>query len=49
MKSKILLTALLVVALVTPTFAFEEIECSSDPVFSANSCNQCFNGKTQSQ
>lgn len=49
MKSKILLAALLAVSLVVPTFAFEEIECSSDPVFSANSCNQCFNGKAQSQ
>lgn len=49
MKSKILLAALLAVALVTPTFAFEEIQCSSDPIFSANSCNQCFNGKAQSQ
>lgn len=49
MKSKILLAALLTVALVTPTFAFEEIECSADPVFSANSCNQCFSWKAQSQ
>lgn len=44
MKSKILLAALLAVAIVSPTFAYEEIECNSDPVFSANSCNQCFKG-----
>ena len=26
------------------TFAYEEINCSSDPSFKANSCNQCFDG-----
>ena len=49
MKSKLLLAAVLVVSLVTPTFAFEEIDCASDPVFLANSCNQCFDGKDQWQ
>lgn len=49
MKSKIILSMLLAVSLVMPAFAFDEIQCSSDPVFAANSCNQCFNGKNQSQ
>lgn len=49
MKSKIILSVLLAVSLVMPAFAFDEIQCSSDPVFAANSCNQCFNGKNQSQ
>lgn len=42
MFKKLLVTvSLLVVA--TPSFAaYEEIECSTDPVFSENSCNQCF-------
>ena len=26
----------------TWVFGYEEINCSSDPIFSANSCNQCF-------
>jgi hypothetical protein len=42
MKSKILLAILLVASLVTPTFAFEELPDCSDPIFTANSCNQCF-------
>jgi hypothetical protein len=31
---------------VSNTFAdtYEEISCSTDPVFAENSCNQCFNG-----
>jgi len=49
MKAKILLSALLAVVMITPTFAYEEIKCSTDPIFAANSCNQCFNGKTQSE
>jgi len=49
MKSKILLAALLAVTLIVPTFAFEEIQCSSDEVFSAHSCNQCFKWEAQSQ
>jgi len=49
MKSKILLAALLAVTLIVPTFAFEEIQCSSDAVFSAHSCNQCFKWEAQSQ
>jgi hypothetical protein len=44
MFKKILVTvSLLVVA--TPSFAaYDEVECSTDPVFSENSCNQCFLG-----
>jgi hypothetical protein len=42
MKKLIVLISLLVIA--TPTYAaYEEIECSTDAVFSENSCNQCFN------
>jgi len=29
----------------SPSFAaYDEVECSTDPVFSENSCNQCFTG-----
>lgn len=49
MKSKILLAVLLAVSLITPTFAYQEIECSTDLAFSENSCNQCFKGTALSQ
>lgn len=49
MKSKILLSILLAVSLVMPSFAFDEIQCTTDPVFAANSCNQCFSGLNQSE
>ena len=49
MFKKILVTvSLLVVA--TPSFAaYDEVECSTDPVFSENSCNQCFLGWEKTQ
>lgn len=28
---------------------YKEIECTSDPVFEANSCNQCFDGGTKAE
>jgi len=37
-------------AIVTPWYAaYEEIECSTDTVFSENSCNQCFDWGTKMQ
>ena len=43
MFKKLLVTATLL-SIVTPTFAaYEEVECSTDPVFNQYSCNQCFN------
>lgn len=43
MFKKLLLTTTLL-AVVTPWFAaYEEVECSTDPVFNQYSCNQCFN------
>lgn len=47
MLKKLLLVSLLL-AIVTPVSAFEEIECSTDTVFSENSCNQCFDGGNKS-
>ncbi|MCP4523362.1 MAG: hypothetical protein GY828_04020 [Candidatus Gracilibacteria bacterium] len=46
---KILTTILLTVLIVTPVYGYESLECSSDPVFSKNSCNQCFKGNKQSE
>jgi len=41
-KKLLVIVSLLVIA--TPSYAaYEEIECSTDSVFSENSCNQCFN------
>ena len=38
------LVLLSLLAISTPVFsAYEEVECSTDVVFSENSCNQCFN------
>lgn len=44
MKFKKLFAMLLAFVMITPTFAFEEIECSTDPAFDVSSCNQCFTG-----
>lgn len=33
----------------TTSAAYEEIDCKSDPVFTANSCNQCFDWETKAQ
>ena len=42
--------ALFAVAMTSTTFgAYEELECSSDAVFAANSCSQCFDGWAQAQ
>lgn len=49
MKFKIIISAMLAVALVSPAMAYETISCDSDWVFTANSCTQCFDGKTQSE
>jgi len=44
MFKKLLITVSLL-AVATPSFAgYTEVECSTDAVFSANSCNQCFTG-----
>jgi hypothetical protein len=44
MFKKILVTVSLLLV-TTPSFAaYDEVECSTDPVFSENSCNQCFLG-----
>ncbi len=41
---KKILTILSLCIIAIPSFAaYEELDCSSDPVFSENSCNQCFN------
>lgn len=48
MKAITILTALSVAALsVASTAAYQEIECSTDPIFAANSCSQCFDGGTK--
>lgn len=48
-KKTIAALALVAIATTSSAFgAYEEIECSSDAVFAANSCSQCFTGGTQS-
>lgn len=49
MKSKIFVSLLLVLSMVTPTLAYEEIECNIDTTFAEHSCNQCFKGESVSQ
>jgi len=49
MSAKKLLISFVLLTMVTPAFGYEEIECSSDAVFSANSCGQCFDGWTKGQ
>ena len=43
-----LLVTVLSLAIISPAFAsvgeYKEVSCDSDPVFSSNSCNQCFDG-----
>jgi hypothetical protein len=42
-KKILVLTSLLTITV--PSFAaYNEIDCSSDPVFTQNACNQCFDG-----
>lgn len=48
--SKKLLAIISLLAIATPSFAaYEEIECSTDTVFSENACNQCFDWGTKMQ
>lgn len=47
-KKLLAVTALL--AVTSPLHAaYEEIECTTDPVFSENACNQCFTGGSKMQ
>lgn len=48
MKAKKFFAALLAFVMVSPAFAYEEIECNTDPAFAQYSCNQCFKGGAQS-
>ncbi len=44
-KNKLLLITLITLLSLQTTFAsYPEIDCSTDPVFSENKCNQCFDG-----
>lgn len=46
--TKKLLAIFTLCAIATPSFAaYEEVECSTDPVFSEYSCNQCFEWGTK--
>ena len=47
MKATKIITALSILALSATgvNAAYEEVKCDVDPVFNANSCNQCFNEK----
>lgn len=48
-KKIIATLAVLAIASTQTTFgAYEELECSSDAVFAANQCSQCFDGEKQS-
>lgn len=49
MKAKILLTLLIASVFVTPSFAYESVQCDSEAVFAANSCGQCFSWDNQSE
>lgn len=45
---KIVLTSLVTLASISSvSAAYTEVNCSTDPVFWENSCNQCFSGTTQ--
>ena len=45
MKAITILTGLSLLALsATGVSAYDEVKCTTDPVFAANSCNQCFTG-----
>ncbi|MFC1797770.1 hypothetical protein ACFLY2_00885 [Patescibacteria group bacterium] len=47
-KKLLVMISLLVIA--TPSlYAYEEVECSTDAVFSENTCNQCFTGGNKLQ
>ncbi len=46
---KIFSFLLLSLLLITPVYWYEPIECNTDPIFSSNSCNQCFKWGKQSQ
>ncbi len=47
---KRLLITVSLLALVTPSFAaYTEVDCSTDSVFSENSCNQCFDWGSKSE
>jgi hypothetical protein len=39
---KLLAVASVLVLSTLSVSAYETVECSTDPVFNANSCNQCF-------
>ncbi len=48
--NKRLLAVISLLTIATPSFsAYEEIECSTNPVFSENSCNQCFDWGSRMQ
>ena len=42
MKSKILFISLALFSVLSASADYKDVQCSSDPVFEANSCNQCF-------
>lgn len=42
MTFKKICAVLLACAMVTPAFAFQEVDCTTDPAFEKSSCNQCF-------
>jgi hypothetical protein len=39
---KILAVISVIAATSLSTFAYKDVDCSSDPIFNANSCSQCF-------
>lgn len=51
MLKKVLTSSILLASFVNVAYVnadtYEEISCSTDPVFAENSCNQCFNGGTK--
>jgi hypothetical protein len=50
MKLKKILAVLVAMSLSSSfVSAYEEASCSSDPVFAANSCNQCFTGDSRQE
>jgi hypothetical protein len=46
---KILLVTVISTMSVASVSAYEKVECSADPVFNVNSCNQCFTGESQAE
>jgi hypothetical protein len=49
LKTKILTTISILALSSISVSAYDEVKCSTDPVFASNSCNQCFTDKNREE